>query len=314
MRADLLHVVTVLANPLRWQSRLKLHQQFEQHMLDSGVRLTTVECAYGERPFELAPNPAINRVQVRAKTLVWNKENLLNVGISRLPTDWKYVAWIDGDVAFRKPSWASDAVHALQQYEIIQPWSDAYDLGPNDEHLQAHVSFCRQFFSDQPVVPDGPKFWKFDGGRYGYPHSGYAWCATRQAIEWLGGLIETGVLGAGDHHMALALVGHVMNSVPHGVTDGYIRPLVQWQARAQQHINRNIGFLWGTLEHQWHGRKADRKYVDRWHIITHNKFDPDYDLKRNSFGCLELAGNKPQLTHDIDLYFRARNEDANTID
>jgi hypothetical protein len=36
-------------------------------------------------------------------------------------------------------------------------------------------------------------------------------------------------------------------------------------------------------------------------------------LKRNTYGVLELAGNKPQLRHDIDCYFRARDEDSNTL-
>ena len=125
-----LHVVTAFANPVRWVSRLAAHQAFEQHMLDSGVHLTTVECAYGERPFELPDHPHINRVRVRAKTLVWNKENLINIGISRLPADWKHVAWVDGDVEFRKDNWALETLHALQQYDVVQPWSDAYDLGP----------------------------------------------------------------------------------------------------------------------------------------------------------------------------------------
>jgi len=314
MRPELLHVVAVFANPIRWKNRLAVHKEFEQHMLDSGVRLTTVECAYGERPFELTDHEGrINRVHVRAKTLVWNKENLINIGISRLPMDWHYVAWVDADVFFRKRDWATEAVHALQQYDVIQPWSDAYDLGPQDEHLASYKSFCRQYAEGEPVFPTGNKFWTFDQGPYSYPHSGYAWAATRSAIEWTGGLLQTGALGAGDHHMALGLVGHASKSMPHGVTLDYAAHVMRWQERADFHIRRNIGFVWGTLEHRWHGRKADRKYINRWDIIVRNKFNPDIDLKRNWFGVLELAGNKPQLTRDVDNYFRQRNEDANTI-
>jgi hypothetical protein len=36
-------------------------------------------------------------------------------------------------------------------------------------------------------------------------------------------------------------------------------------------------------------------YVDRRQIILEHKFDPMTDLKRNSFGVLELVGNKPAL-------------------
>lgn len=313
MRPDLLHVVAVYSNPVRWKSRKHVHDEFEQHMLDSGVKLTTVECAYGDRPHELPDHPLINRVRVRGHTMVWNKENLINIGISRLPQDWKYVAWVDADIFFRKDGWAFEAVNGLQHYDILQPWSDAYDLGPNGEHIQTHRSFCRQFWDKQPVVPAGPKFWKFDGGPYDYAHSGYAWCATRQAVEWLGGLFEFGAMGAGDHHMALALVGQVMKSVPTGVNPSYVKHLMQWQGRALHHINLNIGFRWGTVEHHWHGRKADRKYIDRWDIMTNNDFDPDIDLKKNVWGVVELTGNKPWLRHDLDVYFRQRNEDANSL-
>ena len=51
MKPELLHVVAVHSNPARWESRTRIHLDFEQHMLDSGVQLTTVECAHGDRPF-----------------------------------------------------------------------------------------------------------------------------------------------------------------------------------------------------------------------------------------------------------------------
>ena len=313
MRPDLLHVVAVVANPIRWESRLRLYRQFEEHMLDSGVNLTTVECAYGERPFEIAARASVNLVQVRSRTLVWNKENLINIGISRLPADWKYVATADADIAFRRPGWATETVHALQQYDVVQPWSDAYDLGPNDEHIQHHKSFCHQWWHKQPICPEGSKFWNFDGGPYTYPHSGYVWGYTRSAIEWLGGMFEYAAMGAGDHHMALALVGKVERSVPGGVGASYLAHLKRWEARALHHINMNIGFVHGTIEHSFHGRKVDRKYVDRWQMILEHEFDPDADLKRNSHGVLELACNKPALRRDLDEYFRLREEDVNTL-
>jgi hypothetical protein len=313
MRPDQLDVVTVYANPLRWESRLKLYREFETEMLAAGVRLTVVECAYGDRPFEIEAKPGLNVVQVRSKTLVWNKECLINIGISRLPHDWKYVAWIDADVSFRKACWATETIHALQQYYIVQPWDVAYDLGPHDEHMAAHKSFLSQWWAGKPVCADGKGFWSFEGGPYDYPHSGYAWAATRQAIDWLGGLFAVAAAGAGDHHMALALVGKAERSLPGGISASYHRHLIAWQDRAVRLINGNLGFVQGTIEHSFHGRKVDRKYVDRWAMLLEHGFDPDTDLKTNSWGVFELAGNKPGLTLDMDRYFRARNEDINSL-
>ena len=222
MHAHALHVVTAIANPLRWRSRLRLYREFERHMLDSGVQLTVVECAYGERPHEIVPAEGVRHIPVRARTLLWTKENLLNLGIASLPQDWRYVAWIDADIAFRRPDWAAETVHALQLHDIVQPWTDCYDLGPNGEHLAVHRSFCR-IWQDGGAV--GPGYGTF-------AHPGYAWAATRQALDWLGGLVETAALGAADHHMALALVGEVASSLPGGIGEAYARPLLRWQARA----------------------------------------------------------------------------------
>ena len=303
MQAHALHVVTAVANPLRWQSRMRLFRDFERHMLESGVQLTIVECAYGDRPHEIVPAAGVRHLPVRARTMVWTKENLLNIGIASLPADWKYVAWIDADIAFRRPDWAAETVHALQLHPVVQPWSDCYDLGPNGEHMAVHRSFCR-IWQDGGAVGTG----------YGtFAHPGYAWAATRQALDWVGGLVETAALGAADHHMALALVGQVERSLPAGITNGYRRPLLRWQARAQQHIAGNVAALSGTIEHTWHGAKSRRRYIERWDVLTRNAFDPDEDLKRNVWGVLELAGNTPALRRDMEAYFRQRDEDSNAM-
>lgn len=307
MRADLLYVVTAIANPVRWESRIRLARDFISHMLDSGVHLTLVECAYGERPFDLADTPHINHVGVRSRSLVWNKECLLNLGAQRTPAA-KYLGFIDADIRFRQPAWAAETVQALQQYDVVQPWSDCYDLGPKDEHLQTHRSFCRLWADRKPIV-QGPNA----VGYHQFGHPGYAWAFTRQALDWLGGLIDTAAIGAADHHMALALIGRVNDSAPANVSEGYKQPLRRWESYAMQHIAGNISYVPGTIEHLWHGSKELRKYVDRWSILTNNHFDPSSDLKRNTFGVIELAGNKPGLRRDMDWYFRSRNEDANNM-
>lgn len=304
MRADLLHVVTAYANPQRYLSRKLLFDRFARHMAASGVPLTVVECAYGDRSFELADTLGITHVGVRARSLVWEKERQLNAGIARLPQGWKYVAWVDADIVFRNPTWAADTVHALQQYDVVQPWTTCYDLGPSGEHLELHRSFCRQWILGEPVGHEPYA---------AFAHPGYAWAATRGALDALGGLVDTAALGAADHHMALALVGRAQDTFPGSISAGYQRPILQWQDRARQHVAGNIGAVSGTIEHEYHGAKALRRYVDRWTILTRNDFDPDLDLKTNVWGMWELAGNKPALSRDINAYFAQREEDATTL-
>jgi hypothetical protein len=306
---DPLHVVTCIGNPIRWKSRVALYKQFEEHMLDSGVKLTTVEVAYGERPWELPDTPHVHSVKVRCSghNLVWNKENLINIGISRIP-EAKYIATIDADINFRQRGWAGEIVHALQHWSVIQPWTHCYDLGPNGEHLQAHRSFCALYAAGKPVVQGANGV-----SGYEFGHPGYAWAYTRQALEWMGGVLETAALGAGDHHMALALINRVQESVHGGMTKAYREALDIWQDRAYSHIKGELGALPGTIEHWWHGNKTKRAYVSRWDILAKHAFDPFIDVKRNTHGVLELAGNKAGLSRDIHNYFASRDEDANTL-
>jgi hypothetical protein len=307
MQSNLLYVVAARSNPKRFTLPEQNYKLWVEHMLDSGVNLTIVEEQYGDRPFT-ADLPHVTHIGVRGKTMLWTKENLLNIGIARLPHEAKYIATGDTDVFFRNKNWASDSVHALQLYEVVQPWSDCYDLGPNGEHLHVHRSFCRMWYERKPIM-QGPN----SVAGYQFAHPGYFWCYTRAAIELMGGLVDTAILGAADHHMAMAMIGRVADSIHKGTTEGYQRPLYQFQDRVMQHINANLGYLPSTIEHIWHGRKDDRRYVDRWNILVKHKFDPSTDLKRNAYGVWELLGNKPELRHDIDLYFGQRCEDANTI-
>lgn len=313
---ETLYVVTCVSNPLRWQSRIALAKAAITHWLKHpNVHVTLVECAYGSRGYDLAhmASERLTHVPVRATTMAWNKENLLNIGTTKLPPGASKIATLDADVTFRRPTWANEALAALDLYPVIQPWDTAYDLGPHDEHVQTHHSFASVYHSGKPVVPTGPKFWSFNGGPYDYPHSGYAWCWSRRTLDHVGGLFEYGGMGAGDHHMALGMIGKVASSLPGGISAGYKNAVYAWAGRAVAELNGKLGFAHGTVEHPFHGRKANRAYQSRWSMFLEHGFDPMVDLKRNTTGVLEFSGNKPDLERAFDHYLRAREEDVNTL-
>ncbi len=217
----------------------------------------------------------------------------------------KYIAWVDSDIVFRRADWASATVEALDHYRVVQPWTDCYDLGPHGEHMQHHRSFCHQFHKGHPV---GPCSWK---APYCFPHPGFAWATTRDVLDRVGGFLDVAAMGSGDHHMAYAMVGQVVATIPRSASESYTRALMLWQSRAQPIINRRLGYVHGTIEHQFHGAKKNRGYQDRWKIFTKFGFDPATDLKRNTHGVIEWSGGKPELEREFDLYLRSRNEDGN---
>jgi hypothetical protein len=309
MQANKLDVITARFNPLRWEAPDRHYRDWATHILDSGARLTVAEVQYGERPF-VCDLPGVNHIGLRADSWAWSKENALNEAVKRLP-DAQYLLFADADVFWRKPGWAAETVHALQHYRVVQPWTRALDLGPNDSLIQVHTSFADCYMQGLPLVSGGEKFWKFDGGYAEYPHTGYALACVREFLDWTGGLFELGGMGSGDHHMLLGITGNVERSWPAGTSETYKAHLLRWQDRAGRFVNGRLGVVPGIIEHRFHGSKAKRGYLSRWDMFVRHGFDPDTDLKRNSWGVLEWAGNKPELEREWDLYLRSRREDDN---
>lgn len=304
MKTDTFHVVTVISNPIRFKSRYALYNNFKKQVSCAGATLWTVEIAFGDRPFEVteASNPF--HLQLRSFEELWHKENMLNLVIQRLPLDWEYVAWIDADISFNRPDWVVETVHQLQHYQVIQMFSKAVDLDPHYNIMKSHNGFMWSFFQNGHKAPKGYGYRK-----YGLWHPGFAWAARKEAIDQLGGLIDFGILGAGDRHMATALIGSVEDSVPDNIGKFYMNELRVWQGRAAE-LRKDVGYMDGTISHFWHGKKKDRRYTERWKILIDNDFDPDFDIKRDWQGLFQLAGNKPMLRDQIRAYFRARNEDS----
>lgn len=309
MRAELLDVIVPRFNPIRWETPERHFRDHAEHMLDSGVKLTVVELQYGERPF-VCNLPNVNHVGVRADSWAWSKENLINLGLTRLPNA-RYICWEDADIFHRDPNWASETVHYLQHYRAVQTWTQCIDLGPHGQVHSINRSFGDCYIQGSPVAADTEKWWKADGGPYDYAHSGFSWACHRELLNRTGGLFELGGMGSGDYHMALAMVGKVEYSIVKDCSESYQDHLLRWEDRAQSYINGRLGAVPGVIEHKFHGSKKRRGYLGRWDMFQKHQFDPDTDLKRNTFGVVEFAGNKPELEREWDLYLRSRREDDN---
>lgn len=326
MRADLLHVVAVYSNPRRYHSRERLARSFIAHMLASGVRLTFVEHAFGERPFVFDRHPAWNLVQVRggANQELWIKEALQKVGVRALPADWKYLALIDADLTFARPDWAAETVHMLQHYRLGQNWSHSVDLGPNGEVLtnewgnDADRSFAAAWQagdvevsgsdyapSRQPsralLANTGKKDWR--------QHYGYSWAFRRATWDGIGGLPDWLVTGSADYHAALAFAGKLDKSEAY-ISPGATRRLHEFWARCDEHVRQDIGCVSGTILHGFHGAKRNRVYLSRKDILVESKFDPDRDLTHDWQGIPSLAGDNRLLRDGLRRLMVIRNEDS----
>ena len=271
-------------------------------MEQSGAILFTVEMAFGNRPHEITESDNPRHIQLRSTFEVWHKENMLNIGISRLPADAEYIAWIDADVCFSRPDWVEETLHQLQHYSFVQMFSHAQDLSPTYEPMKMHTGFVHDWYHGMER--------KDSRGYDMQGHPGYAHACRRDALDKVGGLMDHGILGSGDRHMLDALIGKVERSYNTNVHDNYKHMCHEWQKRAEKYIKRNVGYVSGLLTHSFHGLKQNRGYVDRWKILVEHQFDPYSDMHRDSQGLIQLNDDKLGLRDDIRKYFRNRAEDC----
>lgn len=101
-------VITVIFNPIKYQSRYNHYEKFVAHMIESGVHLITVECLFEstsrfnlpKQKFEITRANDPCHIQLRAPSILWLKENLINIAVQQLPPHIEFVSWIDADIEF----------------------------------------------------------------------------------------------------------------------------------------------------------------------------------------------------------------------
>ena len=177
-------------------------------------------------------------------------------------------------------------------------------MGPNGEAFKLDKSFA--YMNATCKFP-----WSLSH-KYGFWHPGYAWACTRRAYNSIDKLIDYAILGAGDNHMALALIGKV-NLSHHGkIHENYKKLLLQFQERCVNN-NLKLSYINGSIIHHWHGRLEDRKYQGRWNILVNEKYDPINDIYMTHENYIQLTNNGKRLSHSLQKYFNERNEDNLTL-
>ena len=297
-----LHVITPIFNSARYKSRVRLYNEFADRVEHAGAKLWTVECAFGDRPFEVTYDCHPNHLQLRSLHELWHKERMCNLMLARLPFDASAIAFCDSDLNFLNPNWVDETIQQLEHYEVVQMFSESINLSPEHNFLngprigwvQAHEKGMKLTHSNYASMP----------------HPGFAWAFNRSALDHLGGLIDQAILGSGDLHMARALLSNVSDSLPAGLSKGYRDMLEVWAERARIHIRGDVGVVPGLVAHYWHGKRADRRYMERWKILENHKYDPEFHLKKDWQGLDQFTDAATALSHDIRRYFAGRNEDS----
>jgi hypothetical protein len=123
----------------------------------------------------------------------------------------------------------------------------------------------------------------------------------------MGGLIDWAILGSGDRHMAMALAGRAVESAPVNVHPNYKTLLAEYQNAVK---DMKLSWVDGTILHFWHGSFENRKYKERWRILTENSFNPFTDIGLDDRGQINLTKEGRRFEPLLIKYFLGREEDS----
>lgn len=299
---EALFVITSYFNSWRYRSRPDLLWDFQDYAQRSGAQLVVVELALGERPFIVTDPDNPFHVRVRTDNELFYKENLLNLGVQRVPLSCRYLAFVDADCVFTNPRWVDETIQYLQHYPVIQMFSSASNLGPTHEVLDNFKSLIWAYQNDKLDEINNRYYWKDF-------HPGFAWAYVRSCLDSLGTLLECSISGSADRQMGLSLIDKVQFSYPTGISKDYEDEILMWAVRAKEFVNGNVGCLPGSLLHQFHSNKKFRAYGSRWDILTSTGFSPRLDLKKDTQGIWQFTSRSPELKYKLRKYFENLNGD-----
>ncbi len=308
--------ITAYFNPAHYRTRPANYVRFAAPLRAAGIPLLTVECAFGDDPFELPP--ADDLLQMRSPSVLWQKERLLNLAVAHLPANARKVAWLDADVLFTNPNWAVETSQRLEQCEVVQPFARAIRLSQagaaNETGQEAVWGMARVLYGQRKHVELI--------GLDQHGHTGFAWAARRDLLD-AHGLFDLPFDVGADHLMAHVFFGDLdspclrntlrISSVLNGLrnssrfsmfkqmlprrlkrrlvatlpsrpnaalADGFMAWARQWVDDS----SGQVGYVEGDLLHLWHEPERRRAVGETRRWLDRNCIDRTTDIAVNEQG------------------------------
>lgn len=301
-------VITVFFNPAGFTSLLKNYFLFAEQLKRQNVELITVECAFNGGPFYIPESKNVHRLE--SNSVMWQKERLINYGVSKLPDNCDYYAWVDCDVMFHNEDWASLAEDKLQTADVIQLFKKVYYMPNGMLEYDGSKIPCIQSVAWQWKIH---RNWLQRRRNCELPFSvpGFAWACKRNLfdnINGASGLYDRNIVGSGDTFLVdCYLDSWDIHGFASKFNDAMKIDLMKWckDLRAKKPV---LDYIPVDISHLWHGSLKNRKYMDRHDIILKYDYNPQEDVKLIN-NVFEWSSDKPEMHHDIRQYFYDRKED-----
>lgn len=269
-------VVSCYFNPQKSPYRTKAFSRFYESI--KHLNHLILECVVGDAEPELPENANIQRVYT--ENLLWHKEALLNLAVSRLPSKYRYVFWVDADVLFANMSWLVDGVREFKDgARVLQPFEYCVHLGRDEEEpsfdvdafkpkvasTDRHPMLWRSFCANYVNAPNWWRSRNYDV----HGHVGFAWGAAREVLEACP-LYDRALIGGADHIIAHASAGQIPSPCIEKSFTEDLAAVYDWSHRWREAVDHRIAYVRGDLYHLWHGDIDKRQYLKRIQEFTPN--------------------------------------------
>lgn len=295
-------IITSYFNPAGFKIKRENYFQFRKQFENEGIFLLTLE--------QVTKNSDLsnlkNVISIQGGAILWQKERLLNLGISHLSKEYKFIFWMDCDILFENLNWIEASVVKLQNTPVLQPFSKVYrlpkDIKQAQEIGESWNSFGFVYKQNTDLLLSG----NFDL----HGHTGFAWAANREVLKF--GLYDRCILGSADHMMAHAFVGDWESPCIVRIL-GRMNPILKdfqtWAKKVYSITQAQIDYVENKIFHLWHGNEVNRKYVSRNKMLVKMGFSPNQDLKLGKNGLWEWKTKNQALMEFCKNYFYERKEE-----
>lgn len=260
-----------------------------------GIPVYLIEVVYKGRKSELLNMPNVFRV--KSNSYLFHKENLWNILVKKIPSNYKKLVFFDSDIVFRDSSWASRISTSLETYNFLQPYDLATKLDINYKPDDAYISYMKAYDNRKEDV-----FSKF----HTYPSLGYIFACQRSWLEKIGGFLDMCIIGGGDHIFCTAITNVDISHSPSLFKNlPYIQIEYNRLTKNLKTENFKCGYLNLRVDHLYHGKEMNRQYSGRSELI---KTLTAMDFQVNSDSVIEFK--EPEKWNPVMLkYFKDRNDD-----
>lgn len=285
------------------------YNKFSRKIREQGLPLLTVELAFEGQEFCLTKDDADIIVQVQDGDIMWQKERMFNLGVTKLPDECDKVVFLDCDIFFESSDWIQKTAALLNDYIFVQPYAHVVRLEAAAEP-QTLEHYEAGWHNGQVIHSFGWGIRQYGKRAFNfYPHHGCVGMviAARRDVIQRHKIYDSDIIGSGDL-LTIDSIFKIDNLRTELMNPIFKEHFLKWRKGFYKEVKGSLSFIDEVIYHLWHGNTANRFYEERYRILEENNFNPTNDIKLSPQGVWQWNSDKIAIHEGCKNYFSVRDD------